>query len=493
MKKSIFIVIFFLMLPVVFAEIDIKQDIDNYNLGDKISVSVSIIEDDNVVDGSFETSIECTNYAKKYSIDPDVTIEKDFRTTINVKPLPIKKGMIGNCKIKAVLKNGNDDTLDTQYTGEFEVENKLNIECEPVEAVPGKEMEVSCTARKLSNALIPSGMAKLDYRKKEFTEIVHAGMFSFTVFIANDTPSGIQKFAVEAEDSKGNYGDFIFDFNVKAVPSLLEIKVNKESFKTGETIEIIPVLYDHIGDLINITINLKFTDVENNEIISKDVLSSDIVKHLFNSFALPGYYIIKVYSEGLTKEKIVEVQSLSKLEMIYSNEKVLVKNVGNVVYADKTTIVLENEYGKYLIERELYLKPGEAIEIDLSKEVPYGKYNILLSGESGSETGNVIENVEIHDNRPFYKRIGSSIGAGFGVITGAAIGSVGFIAARPLAASIILVVIIMVIVLFYSRDFIKSSIRKVDIKVNKKEGVHIERKKEGDELEGLFKDFKYGK
>lgn len=494
MKKGVFIIIFFLMLPVVFAEIGLRQDMNNYNLGDKISVYASVIEDVDV-DGSFEAILECTSYVKKYFVTP-IRLEKDFRTSINVPELSVTKNMVGSCKIKAVLE-GDNGTIDTKYTDEFKVKSELNINCEAVEAMPGKEVEISCTARKLSLELVQSGTAKLNYRKKDYTTNIEDGMFSFVVFIQKDTPSGTQKTAVEVEDSKGNYGDLIFEVNVKAIPSKLELRVNKESFKPYETIEVRPVLYDHIGDFINTTISLDFTDPKDKKLISRDIISGETVSYTFDNFDLPGDYKIRSYSNELAKEINIKLESLSKLEMFYSNEKVVVKNVGNIIYNEKTTIVLENDEGKkYLVEKQLKLEPGETKEIDLSKEVPYNYYNIVLPEDSvdknETEEG-VIENVEIHDNRPIYKKAGGFAKSGIGMVTGSVINTVGFMAARPLFASIILIVITLAIVLFYSKGFIKSKISRVKIKADKKEGIRIEEKKEGDDLEGLFKDFKYGK
>jgi len=504
MKKRAFIMVFFLLLPAVFATIDVQQGEDNYNIGDKISVSVSVIEDVDV-DGFFKAKIECTGYTMQYFVTP-ISLEKNFRTSVNIPDLTATKDMIGSCKIKAIVEEA-EGAVDSAYTDEFEVENILDISCETDEAIPGKETEVSCIVKKLSGEIVSDGTARLNYGKKEYSKNLEEGMSSFSIPIASDSPSGMQKMAVEAEDTKGNYGDFILEFNVKAIPTRLENRVNKESFNLGETLEIKPVVYDHVDGFMNSTIKLELYGPEGKKLISNDVLSGGSVSYTFNSYSLPGDYKIKSSSEGLVSEKVVRLERLAKLKMTYSAEKVIVENIGNVAYDDKTTIVLENEEGKkYMIEKRLRLEPGEVKEIDLSKEVPYGHYDVVLPVVSSEEEAvsteeepaavsqeepKVVENVEIHDNRPVYKKVGSSVGEGFGMVTGAAIGTVGYVATKPLAASIILIVIILVIVLFYSKDFIKSRMGKVRIKIDKEEGIHTEKK--DDETEGLFKDFKYEK
>lgn len=491
MKKTILIV-FFLILPIAFAEVSVKQDLNNYNLGDKISVSASAIEDDDL-DGFFKATLECTNYLMQYFVTP-ISLEKNFRTVIDVPALTVIKDMLGTCKIKAAINSlkGVNESTDEKYTDEFKVKNELNVNCESAEAIPNKEFEISCIARKISLELVKNGVAKLTYMNNEYMANIEEGIFSFIIFIQGNTRSGMKKTTVDIEDGKGNYGNLIFEFNVKAIPTKLEIEINKEIFKPEEKLEITPALYDHVNDLINTTISLELIDPNDRELISEGVSSSESINYVFDTFALPGNYKIIGYSEGLTQEVIVAVESVSKLEMTYNNEIVLVKNTGNILYDGKTTIVLEDEKGeKFLIEKKLKLEPGQEEEIELSKEVPHGNYNVILpeehSKKNETETANVIENVEIRDNRPIYKKAARGVEKGFDAVTGAAVGTVGFVSARPLFASIILIVIILVIVLFYSRDFIRSKISGVKVRKN----VRLVGIKDDKDLGKLFKDFKY--
>jgi len=145
MKKRAFIIIFFLLLPAVFAGIDVQQNEDKYNLGDKISVSASVIEDVGV-DGFFKAKIECTGYAMQYFVTP-ISLEKDFRTSVNIPDLTATKDMLGSCKVQAIIEE-SEGAVDSGYTDDFEVENNLDISCESDEAVPGEEVEVSCIVKK---------------------------------------------------------------------------------------------------------------------------------------------------------------------------------------------------------------------------------------------------------------------------------------------------------------------------------------------------------
>jgi len=188
--------------------------------------------------------------------------------------------------------------------------------------------------------------------------------------------------------------------------------------------------------------------------------------------------------EDINEETGFEVETVKQLSMHYENEAVIVENIGNVDYDDETTIMLESDNKKYLINKKIELKPGETLSIELSKEVPYGFYDIILpqtqeimqqsqeeNATEPQEEANVIKAVEISDKRPVYKKIGS----GLGIVTGSVVRAGGYIASRPLLASVILIVIVLLIVGYYGRGFLMDRIKG----------------RKSRDTSQLFKDFKY--
>src|SRR3989338_4484427 len=189
--------------------------------------------------------------------------------------------------------------------------------------------------------------------------------------------------------------------------------------------------------------------------VKKDIRRLDSVNYELTSDALPGLYKIISKIEDINEETGFEVETVKQLSMHYENEAVIVENIGNVDYDDETTIMLESDNKKYLINKKIELKPGETLSIELSKEVPYGFYDIILpqtqeimqqsqeeNATEPQEEANVIKAVEISDKRPVYKKIGS----GLGIVTGSVVRAGGYIASRPLLASVILIVIVLLIV-----------------------------------------------
>ena len=86
MKKGYLpLLIIFLIIPLVNADISIKTDQTIYNLGNKIKVSASVLHDEDF-EGFFKLAIKCANYKLEYFLTP-INLEANFRTAVNVPVL----------------------------------------------------------------------------------------------------------------------------------------------------------------------------------------------------------------------------------------------------------------------------------------------------------------------------------------------------------------------------------------------------------------------
>ena len=208
---------------------------------------------------------------------------------------------------------------------------------------------------------------------------------------------------------------------------------------------------------------------------------------------MPGNYFLLSAFENIKEQTSFEVEAVRKIRMQQEKNLIYVENIGNVNYKDEVTIILESDDEKYLINKRINLEPGEKLSIDLSKEVPQGTYDIVLPEEAvedtvkSEDTGddsdqtedstdvagpvNVIQDVQIDDNRNVIKKTAE----GMSSITGAVVGAAGYVASKTTLAAIILVLIILGTVTHYSWGFIKNK-----VKGKKKEST-----------EDLFEDFKF--
>ena len=167
--------------------------------------------------------------------------------------------------------------------------------------------------------------------------------------------------------------------------------------------------------------------------------------------------------------------AIREVKIKYENEGVFIENIGNVPFEDELTFILESKQKKYPILKKISVEPGKLLSIDLSKEVPLGIYDIKLPMKEGLEpvrekVGEIIQSaaesaqeslinllpenenllasdVEIHDNRPLYKKFTGSLSS----LGGTLVGADGLLAKNPLLAPAILIAIVLIIVFRYGR------------------------------------------
>ena len=95
------------------------------------------------------------------------------------------------------------------------------------------------------------------------------------------------------------------------------------------------------------------------------------------------------------------------------------------------------------MNKKLNLKPGEILEIDLSKEVKEDVYDITIpTSKDGSK---VIEDTKISDNRGVIKKVGQGIGGITGFSTAAKTKGSG----KGYLAFIAIIIIVVVIVGYF--------------------------------------------
>ena len=334
---------------------------------------------------------------------------------------------------------------------------------------------------------MPKGEAAVAFNGKEEKTAVGFGVLKHTVSVDRNTEAGNIPIYISVKDQFGNYADESFNINVLAIPTRIENLFDSKLLMPGDKGRVKITLYDHTDKVINgSVINARVLDSEKNIIAEKKVENQAYFEFQLNPNQAPGEYFLLSSFENIKEQSSFTVEAVEKIVMSQENGIVTIKNSGNVQYNDEVTIVAEGEDNKYLINKKIKLEPGETMAIDLSKEVPQGTYDVtlpeenveakqetLVSNESVAADNvaeNILKDVPIEDNRNVLKKTADGMSA----VTGAVVGAAGYIASRPLLASIILVLIILATVLHYSWGTLKNK-----IKGKKGDASHI------------FSDFKY--
>ena len=176
-----------LVIPIAFAEISLTlPEKDTYNLGEKITPTISIKEDADYY-GIFNLHISCDEYDLQYYTIP-LNIEADTRTELNVPELPLSKSMIGECKLKSNFEETDGERIDSKISDNFFVKDDLNIIIDQaLEAKPGEDFIILGEVKKQSNELLQEGEAKIIFKGKEDKIEIISGKFEYKIHLDENT------------------------------------------------------------------------------------------------------------------------------------------------------------------------------------------------------------------------------------------------------------------------------------------------------------------
>lgn len=483
MKKVILFSIILLMMPIALADITITTEQSAYNLGNKIRASASILQPNNF-EGLFRLTLSCGNYKLQYFLTP-ISLEANFRTAVSVPDVMATQQMLGNCAIVGDLLTNDNLIVEEKESNRFEVTNQLTVlpVNDKIISLPGEVIQVNGVVNEDfgNNVLKASTKVTLD-NNSYYIDAVD-GKFNLTFEIQNNIKSGKHTIEISASDSKNNLGSSSIELDITAVPVYIKLDLSSNQILPGSKIEITSSLYDQADDLINTSLDLELLGPFGDKVFTKVVQSNEKIGYEFSQYAEPGIYVLASAYKDLSAQASINVTAIREVKIRYDNETVLIENIGNMPFEDELTFIIESELKKYPVTKKIKVEPGKLLTIDLSKEVPLGIYNVILSVKEGleplkekidetiqgvigsaqerlSSTAPEKENilasdVTIHDNRPVYKKIASGLNS----ISGALVGADGMVAKNPLLAPMILVIILLLLLFRYGRKPIMRLIR----------------------------------
>ena len=472
--KYLCFLIFFLIVPISFADITIKTDQHIYNLGDKISASASTLHDKNF-EGLFKLMLLCGTYKLDYFLTP-ISLESNFRTAVNVPELLVTQSMIGNCTISGDLINQDNLVIEEGKSNSFIVTEQLVVRAinKNVMLLPGDRLQLVGIVNEAFGNNILTGSTKISLGNSSYEVDSLGGKFNLTIEIPRNIKTGNHIITIVSSDSKGNSGTSFVELEITAIPSYIKTDLTGSEFLPGSKIGIRPSLYDQADDLINTSLDVELASPSGNKIFRKNVISNEEIEYEFSQYAEPGLYNLVTTYKKLLVQSLINVTKIRQVKIVYDNESVYIENVGNVPFEDELKFTLQGIEKNYPITKKIKVEPGKTLNIDLSKEVPFGIYNINIPKlhETFDKVSSLIDqkvvnfisnkenilaaNVTIHDNRPIYKKITSGISS----ITGNLVGSGGILTKSPIIAPAILIVVVLLIVLRYAKNPLMRFIRR---------------------------------
>lgn len=454
------IVIFILSLSFVNAEITIvmpEQEI--YNLGESVMPSVSIKESEDY-QGFFSIRASCSDFKIDYYTIP-LNLEANVRTEISVPEFKVFNTMKGACNLKANYEDITESLIATANSKPFVVSETLNIEVpKNITVDPGQTIEIKGKVMNARQENLDRGEISLIFVDEILESDVKFGEFSFNLIVSSEMEPSSYQIRLKTVDKYGNKGSENIELQVKQIPTSISHLIDKE-YEPGSEMNAKVSLLDHRDEpILNYQISNEL--IREDETVSENsVESGEDFKFQIPSTMSPGNYILQSTYESITQSSSFEILSVSSIEVDMEKNSIVVTNTGNVEINEDTVAILDNGEEKYTIEKRIKMAPGENFEIDVSKKVPKGLYDIIYEGVE-------FNNVVIEDNRNFLKKGASGLSS----VTGQVVTKVK---SESKTIGTIILIMIIIIIGFYSRGYVKNMFKK----------------KGSESTEGLFKDYKF--
>lgn len=239
MKRGLFILVFLMLLPSVFASIDINTiGKTQVNLGDNLEVSGKISQSSDMF-VLFKLILDCESDVPLLirSISLKANQDYQFSETLNIPTVNE-----GSCTIKAELeKSGN--ILETSKSSSFTITKELKGEFDiPSNTYQlGDRLTLKGKIQRLNGDLV-NGFGTLYLITNStiaFADSINvdSGLFSYARS-TTDMPAGTHKLQFDVQDSYGN--KVLLDLGSLEIANKLTItsSLNKELFLPGEKVEI---------------------------------------------------------------------------------------------------------------------------------------------------------------------------------------------------------------------------------------------------------------
>ncbi|MFC1768423.1 hypothetical protein ACFLZX_01540 [Nanoarchaeota archaeon] len=444
--KKCFVLLFLILVPLAYGEVEFSDSFqENYNLGDKISAGVTLKDND---PGLLKVTINCDSKSISYYVTP---IDDNSPTKISVPDYEASEYLMGNCYLTLSVEDYDGKIRFEKSSNSFKITNEIEVDLniDATEYTPGQTIKLTGSLNKISDSS-PNNLTAYVLFDEKVENIIVVDTLSLNIPINIDSKSGRRQVIVTVRDNDGNEGSKNLEFDLLPTASKMEIILNGNEFFPKNAVEFRIAVHDQAQEMMKVPVKTEIVDPSGENVHSIEAMSGIISAFSLDEFAPPGVYEIKGSVGSIKSENSFSVKEVKMIETKYESQKIKITNVGNVYYEEDATIILDGKEN-IVITRSVSLEPGESDYIDLSTEVPGGTYNIELPKETVQEGNNVFENVNIHDNRPFTKKIKQ----GFQGITGKSISVESGKSRMKYLPIVIIIILLALIVYFFPKDVIK--------------------------------------
>ena len=263
MRKFLVLLLSIILVPNVLANIVFEgQPKPYYNLGDNISVSVSITSETST-SGLLKVMLSCEKYNLEYFVTP-VKLNAYDERIFSIPTLAVSDSMIGTCELIATLRNMADELIFEVSSEEFSVTKDITLTASLSndELLPG-ELLVLKGFIETSHESFQGATVKIILDDEFYFELqTPLPEFSYEFNISPTIKSGTHHIKIQAFDDFSNFGEKVVTFSVIPVAKSLKTIISNRFVIPSESLLITPLLYDQAGDLMAGTANILIEDTD---------------------------------------------------------------------------------------------------------------------------------------------------------------------------------------------------------------------------------------
>ena len=370
-----------LLLPNTLAAISFGGPSPKYNLGEKISIDLSVYSASSY-EGVIELTLECDSdvysvYKEYIEVKPN--IEESKTAIYKVSP-----SRTGQCIIRARIEDSRGDEIEQATTQEFLITNIVptDVSTEKTHYIPGDTLKIKGTVRKADGYF--DGTCAITLLGKGYSCVVQNSSFEKEIVLWEDIIPGRTIMGVSVADEDGNVGTKEKVIYIEQFPSTLKLFKSNQRFMPGQTLEDKAILYDQVDNKMNGSVTIYLISPGKEEIMKKVMFAQEKIIYTFPSDALPGDWVLEAYSDELEAKESIYVEEYEAISAEIVNSTLTVKNVGNVPYQKQIEITVKNGNNSEVNIEDISLEVNKEISFEL--KAPKGDYDVYVKAGDTEES-----------------------------------------------------------------------------------------------------------
>ncbi|MBU1245901.1 MAG: hypothetical protein ABIJ20_02150 [Nanoarchaeota archaeon] len=446
MKKVMILLLLFLFIPfraqaAIEGTFNINKE--KIELGDSFIFSGELSDNEQPIEIGFvlvnfknenaEYNAASTLVNGKFSVETMLALNPDN------EPMPA-----GKYTISVTYNDGYGNTVTFDNIDSLRVDSELTLTStlNRERYKPGQTIAIKSTLEKPFGGDIEEAEARYELYGKTYMLDITKNKFEYEILVPEQIKSGEHTLLLQVQDNFGNRGSETISLEIIPKPTSLENSLSITSFLPGETVIIIPFLYDQAGDPIEEKIDITIKNPKGKIYSEKIAETGEEIEFELDEYALPGDWTIISKSEGFTQETKFTVEGVEDLLITLTNQVLEIKNIGNLDYTEDLEIELNSGDYSSIVKKITKLRPGESMNVELFKEARSGIYDLRILN-----TEETLNGIEITDARSAINRFGDF----FTATTGSAVRASG--SSRTNSSWIFLIVIVGIFGVFFYYKF----------------------------------------